>query len=264
MHDPLAAEPELVWRVNHKPRFTALEMGEYMAADEAPRETMLRNMKYERMARSLSYRTLSQHVVSFLASPTRDGRILARCRELLESERAAAMNPKRREQFGHQINALDAFERSMNALQVAGLTFERVSSKQNPLQFEGVTINVLPTAMIRARRARGSDLLGALIVDLAKGDPLRTEDARGKAANAMLSTAMLLHQHVAALCGEEAKPSAEHCVVFHSYRGERVCCPSSYRTAMRNLAALCRGVARAWPDIQPPASFDERMAKHRR
>ena len=70
--------PKKVWRVNRKPRFTVLDMGEYMAADDGPRETLLRNMKYERLARTLTYRTLYDAVASYLASPTRDRRILER------------------------------------------------------------------------------------------------------------------------------------------------------------------------------------------
>src|SRR5262245_20980425 len=95
-----------IWRVNRRPRFTALEMGEYMAADDGPRETMLRHMKYERLARSLSYRNLSQAVASFLSSPIRDQRILGRCRETLEQEREMATNPQQRENLTHELRAM--------------------------------------------------------------------------------------------------------------------------------------------------------------
>jgi hypothetical protein len=48
-------DSKFIWRVNRKPRATVLEMGDYMAADDGPRETILRNLKYERIAPSLIY-----------------------------------------------------------------------------------------------------------------------------------------------------------------------------------------------------------------
>jgi len=61
-----------------------LDLGEYLAADDGPRETMLRNMRYERIAPSLIYRLLYPAVRAFLSSPTRDRGILERCRAGLE------------------------------------------------------------------------------------------------------------------------------------------------------------------------------------
>jgi hypothetical protein len=71
-------DSDFVWRVNRKPRTTVLEMGEYMAADDGPRETIVRNWKFERIAPSLIYDKLNQAVSSYLASPTLDRGILDR------------------------------------------------------------------------------------------------------------------------------------------------------------------------------------------
>jgi hypothetical protein len=40
-------DPDIRWRINRRPRFTILDMGEYMAAEDGPRETILRNMGFE-------------------------------------------------------------------------------------------------------------------------------------------------------------------------------------------------------------------------
>ena len=53
---------QIVWRVNRKPRFPILSMGEYMVADDGPRETMRRNMKYERISPTLLYAKLQRAV----------------------------------------------------------------------------------------------------------------------------------------------------------------------------------------------------------
>jgi hypothetical protein len=116
-------DPNIKWRVNRRPRFTVLDMGEYMAADDGPRETILRNMRYESLARTLVYRHLRRAVARFLASPVRDLGILSKCREDLESERNNATNPQQRENLSYEIRALAAFEQSLNALGVTGLNF---------------------------------------------------------------------------------------------------------------------------------------------
>jgi hypothetical protein len=59
------------WRVKRHPRFTVLDFGEYMAADAAPRETIRRDMKYERIGRTLLYDRLRRAIPRFL---TRAGR----------------------------------------------------------------------------------------------------------------------------------------------------------------------------------------------
>ena len=38
-------DSEIIWRVNRTPRFPLLSIGEYMMADDGPRETIRRNMK---------------------------------------------------------------------------------------------------------------------------------------------------------------------------------------------------------------------------
>jgi len=233
-----------------------------MAADDGPRDTMLRNLKYERLARTLSYRDVDQAIAQFLASPIRDRRILARCRDLLEHERTTTINPQQRDNLSYQLQALDAFERSLNALEVAGLNFERVSPARLPM--EGVSISVRPTIGIRVRRIRGADLVGALVIDLAKGVSLRSDDAQQRATKAMVHSAIILHLYtVDRRCADGSKSSQDHCIIFHSYRGERVAAPSNYRRMLRNMEAVCRIVARGWNNIEPPPSFDERQARYR-
>jgi hypothetical protein len=123
---------------------------------------------------------------------------------------------------------------------------------------------VQPPAHIRVKRIRGADLVGAIVVDLAKGIESKTEESKSRTTAGMLHSAALLHQYVtSALARDGALPSAEHCVIFHSYRQERTCSPSNYRRMLRNVEAVCRNIARGWADLVPPPSFDPRYAVHR-
>ena len=99
---------------------------------------------------------------------------------------------------------------------------------------------------------------------LAKGASLRTDDAQQRATKAMIRAAIVLYLYVTdTLCGDGTKPSQDHCVIFHSYRGERVAALSNYRRVLRNMEAVCRGVSRGWDKIEPPPNFDERQARYR-
>lgn len=255
--------PDIKWRVNRRPRFTVLDMGEYMAADDGPRETMLRDMRYERLARTLVYRTLRLAVHSFLVSPTRDRGILARRRDGLERERANATSPQQRENFTYELRALDTFEASVNALGMAGLNFERAAPAA-PLSIEGVSVSVQPAAHIRARRPRGAPLIGALIVDVAKGQTPKTDSAKARVSDGMRHAAILTYQYVAReFPTDDPKPSPDHCVIFHTHRQERVTAPDPHRRMYRNIEAVCRNIARSWNAIDPPASFDPSCAVYR-
>ncbi len=237
-------------------------MGEYMAADDGPRETMLRDMKYERLGRTLTYRNLRPAIVRYLTSPIRDRGILAECKIALEHQRESAVG-QQRENFNHEIRALDAFERSLNALDVQGLTLEKAPAA-TPLKVDGVSISVQPTAHIRAVRPRGCDLVGAIIIDPAKGVDVKTELAVAKRKEGMECAAMIVHQYVErTFDGQDVKASQPHCVIFHSYRQENVCCPENYKKTLRNIEAVCRNVTRGWDGIVPPNGFNEKEARYR-
>ena len=234
-----------------------------MAADDGPRETMLRDMRYERIVRSLMYRIVYKGVIRFLISPTRDRRILIQCREEIEAERDNTSHPQQRENFQHEIRALDAFERSLNALPVAGVHLTPVTHS-HPLTIEGVRISVQPTAYVRQTRPRGAPLAGAFLIDLAKGTELKTDEAKAKAAKGLAHSAALLHKHVSEMPrGDDSKASTEHCILFHAHRQEITKCPENTRAMLRNVEAVCRNIARSWDGIKPPPSFDSERAVSR-
>ena len=242
-------------------------MGEYMAADDEPRETILRNLKYERIAPSLIYDKLYKAVVGYLTSPTLDRRILDACRTTLESERDASEAAQKRENLQYELNALDAFERSLNALDTRNMLFERLPQTGRPISAHGVTISVRPTVRIRVSRPRGKDLVGALLIDTAKGLVPKTPEAEAKLSKAMTHTAVIVHRQVAEIYAETPEDgvqvSPEHCVVFHSHRQQRIECPSGSRKMMRNIEAVCRHIAGGWNGIAPPPSFDPAKARYR-
>jgi len=234
-----------------------------MAAADGPRETMVRDMKYERKARTLVYRHLYRAIPAYLTSPTRDRGLLLRCREALEHERDAAANPQQRENLTYEIRALEAFENSLNALGMGGLNFYPAPAAA-PIKNEGVSISVQPTAHIRIRRGRGVDLVGAILVDPAKGDAPKTDISQARVTDGMEHAAILIHQYVVReFPGEDPKPSADHCVVFHSFRQQRVAAPDPYRRKFRNIEAVCRRIAREWDGIEEPPAFDPASAIYR-
>ena len=224
---------------------------------------MRRNMKYERIAPTLIYRRLQKGVASYLSSPIRDRRILDRCRDDLEKERENASTSTARDNAQYALRALETFERSLNALPIAGVNLT-LAPLQKPMMIEGVKVSVQPTALIRVERPRGKPLRGAIIVDTAKGQEPKTDEAKAKATLGMTHAAYLLHELVAnSVATDDEKPSAEHCMVFHSHRPELVCSPSNYRSQLRNMEAACRDIVASWDGIQPPASFDAARASYR-
>ena len=258
-------DPRPVWRVNVSPRFTALEMGEYMATDEGPRETFAQNMKYERLARTLTYRRVYQSVASFLSSPTRDLRILERCRKELNDELAGESDTQRSINIKHELAALATFERSLNSLPMDGVEVVRASHIGGKLLYGRMSISVRPTVTLVRHRPRATDLRGALLLDIAKGVPIKTARAAERAKEAMEYTAMLLHEYVdGQLCVQGEKPARDLCKVFHCFRQESVEPPSAYKRELRNLEAVCRQLSRDWDSIDPPASFDAAKATCRK
>ena len=255
--------PRARWRVNSRPKFSVLEMGAYMVAEDDARETMLQNVKYQRLAPVPLYRHLYSAIPRFLASPTRDFGILDKCRADVEGDRDTAATPRARDNFTYELRALEAFQRSFNALSLQGWTLERAPPAA-PLKVGGVSVSVQPTVHIRVRRGRYADLVGALLVDVAKGIEPKRETGKVKATKSMSYSAMLIHQYVVGIFPtEDPKPSTDHCIVFHSYRQEAVHCPTNYRLAFKDMEAACRNICRGWDGIEKPASFDPTDAVYR-
>jgi hypothetical protein len=254
---------EAKWRVNHRPRFTVLEMAAYMVADDGPRDTILRNMRYEQLRGTTFYRHLYRAIPRFLTSPTRDRSILDQCRRELEHKRDRAASPRATDNATYALRALDVFEGSLNALPLAGWTLEYAPAAP-PLKFDGVSVSVQPTAHIRVRRPKYFDYAGALLIDPAKGTVAKSEKAKTDATNEMRIAAMLLHQYVVRMFpGDDPRASTNHCVVFHTHRRQAEVCPTNYRRKLRNIEAACGHIARGWAGIPKPPDFDEALAVHR-
>lgn len=258
-----AWDTPIIWRVNRSPRISALELGEYVANGDDKRETMRRNYKYERMISSILYSRVNQSAARFLASPTRDRRILADCRAYLEQERDNATVPQQVDNAKYAIRSLDTFERAMNALPIGGVKVEHAPIF--PVRVvSGVKMSVQPTVLLRVARPRYSDLRGAIIVDLAKGAEPKGDDLKAKATEAMEYTAMLLHDLVSnsiVANGERASP--DHCYTFHTHRQERVPSPANYKREMNRIEAALRTLRDLWASIEAPSSFDPSRARFR-
>ncbi|PPQ43986.1 hypothetical protein CKO39_09990 [Rhodopseudomonas palustris] len=197
-----------------------------------------------------------------MSSPTRDKRILAECKITLEEAIKGAQNPQQKDNLTYELNALAAFERSLNALEIGGLNLEKAAPRR--LEIERVTVSVRPSAHIRVSRQRGNDLHGAVLIDVAKGivEP-KTNEAKARLTEGMTHSAIILHQHVVETTPADGKPSPEHCFIFHTHRQERVVAPTNYKKTYRNIEAVCRNIARSWDGIVPPPNFDKKRATYR-
>ncbi len=258
------SNPQYVWRVNKRPRFTVLEFGELMAADDGPRETLLRDSKYERLYRSIGYRDVNRTVRRYLSSATRSRTIILDGRDALEQRKESAGDPKELTNIDLQIAALDAFDASLNTLPIAGLEFEAVGNRLQRIKMEDVEISVFPTVWVRQRRTRGRDQLGALIIDPAMGTALKTPQAIAKDQRAKEVACSLLHVHVSsARCAETDVASNDHCMIFHVHRRRLYTSPTAYKRDLKNMEAVCRWAMDRWDRLSPPPSFDPAKARYR-
>ncbi|MGF1627545.1 MAG: hypothetical protein ACFCVH_21920 [Alphaproteobacteria bacterium] len=182
---------------------------------------------------------------------------------MLEDERDAAINPGKRDNAIYALRGLEAFERSLNALPLSGLRFERAPTFK-PLEIEGVKVSVQPHALITQVRPRGKNLRGALVVDTAKGILPKSEEAQAQLTLGMTHSAYLVHELVSErVAADDEKTGAELCMVFHTYRQELVVSPTNYRRALGNMKAACRDIAARWGSIIPPKRFDPADAYYR-
>jgi len=104
---------------------------------------------------------------------------------------------------------------------------------------------------IRHHESLVVDLVGAIVIDLAKGQLPKTDETAGRITRGMEHCAIFMHQYAAkVLGGEAAKPAPEHCIVFHTHRQERISAPDGYKRTLRNIEAVYRNIGRTW-EVSP-------------
>jgi hypothetical protein len=220
-----------------RPRISINKLAQYMSADAARRERILREQKHPPAFKVAWYADASQVIRRYLMDPQHDTEILRLGSERIRMRPVAS--PNERQKRNDNGDAVDAFAGCCQQINFDDFAPESGPESGN-LMIEGVRVSVRPEVVI-AGRYRGQDCRGALKVYLAKNDPLD-----GGGADII---GALLQRFMSIDLSEDEQCLPRHCTVIDTFRRQCFRAPTAIIRHQRNVDAACREIANRWPAL---------------
>jgi hypothetical protein len=221
------------------PRISVNKLAEYAESKGKRQRQILRDQKFPEY-KGMYYREAGEAVAKCLASSLDDTAILATTIHLLNQTTSTKTGTIRR--INSNIDALEAFEGMLDAIDLKGGAPELGEHKPEKLIIQGVEISVRPEIVLRGAGKSGKKLVGALKVHFPKTYSLNT-DAAGY-VSALLQR--YSEDHLTAV-GEFV--GADYCFVI-DVGSKTVHKPvKSIAARLADIETDCQNIAALWPTI---------------
>lgn len=229
-------------RVVNKPQISARFLADYMAASEKARRTIVRNCKYQAIARILQHDEAKLAVGKFIRGGGGEPSDLIQVVQQLRNRLADSDYDRTL----YDTNA-DYIERFAQVYPKMTLPEAEIMApgKKSPVTLNGVKVN--PDISFYLQRVTRTNRVraGAGTLRYAKGKPLRTETAKWQSA-------FLAGYLRKVIVDDTVEPELKLCVTVDAYAG--ICHPAPTDSIRRfqNMEAACATIAERWPNIEPP------------
>jgi hypothetical protein len=259
----MTSTPEIFYRVYPNPRISAAMLGDYMAAEDDERETIIRNAKYAKTTRVVTYRDARRVLRRFLAS---DMRRIQDLHDSIESWEADLGNPFFSEYQKNErqacIESLRAFLSNYNRTGFSGFSITRAPAPQPKLLIEGVRVSTHLDSLIMQMDKKNNRRVGGILLQMSKGKAEgKREETIAKRVQAGTYTSLLVLKQVASNFAAMGTPKSDICFFANVQRGNIWTAPDNYKKALNRVDAAARGIYLRWPTIAAPADFDSEKAK---
>jgi hypothetical protein len=233
-----------------EPRLSAAQLADYLAAtSQLAQFGILRGAKYPGEARPLiiQYQQARRCIAACLITPENTNRLAAAAIADLEQRRDDPANrPLVRDDARRSIEAIQTFQRSVNALDLRNVRFVASPRDSQPLMINGVEVSVSSDALSFTNH-RDGDRVGQLFVRCAIGGEGDAAENRRADANQHLAT--IAHMHTSEYLTARGTPHSPTSVVVDVMRGRAYRGPVSTTLRVRNIEAACRMISAIWADI---------------
>ena len=256
-------ESEIYYRVHRKPRMSAAMLGEYMAAEDDERETVARNAKFAKTARTVTYKRAREFLIGFITSDRRDLRILY---DAIKSWKSEVGNPLSsadgKDELQACIEALESVVTNYNALGFATLSTSRTPYKQPKMIIEGVKVSAQLDAFLHATERSGEKKIGGIQFQLSKGRAEgKKDETKAKRDLAGTYASVLMLRHVQEHFVDLGSPRHDLCMLANVRKGRVWAAPENHKRMLNRIDAAARSIQASWNSIIPPADFDAAKAR---
>jgi len=224
------------------PQISARYLADYMAASERAARTIVRNCKYQPIARVVQHNEAKLAVGKHLREGKSDtGGLLAQAQTIRDRMADSDFD---RDLFDHNADYIARFADVFSELSLPEA--ERIApGRVAPITSHGVKITAELQLRLRRLTKTNQIRVGAAMLRYAKGKPVGRAAADWQAA--------FLHGYLRSI-GVEDGAEVEHklCLVIDGYSGVCYDAPTNSVSRFKNMEAACASIAERWPNIAPP------------
>lgn len=217
------------------------ELADYMAASQQRRRTVLREVKFRPIARTLQHKEARTFLSNWLREGHGDTAALERQAERLR----ARMTTSDFEASQNNLSAdyIQAFTAAFPAMGIPPC--EMQPATKGTLTLEGTKIVFNPDLLVTRTTKLNTRKLGAVFLRYAKGKELDQEAA-------LFQSAFAFGYLGQAPFEENAKPELKLCMTIDGLSGRRNEAPTNAVYRFNEMTAACADIAERWPSIKPP------------
>jgi len=254
--------PDIEYDVYDSPRLGAIELGDFVAAEGAERQTILRNAKYSRRAHRARAWYARQEIVNYLTSPRPSlGAIdaaIATCE--LDTQTGT---PAKQEDATASLDCLKKFLWFPNQISISGKDVIGLDDDQKTFDIGGLTVLFSFAALIKSVDKNGNDRIGGIFLNTRQGKGIGSKPAAiEKRKKAGETVALLGLRQLIDVYSDFGEPSPKD--VYHLYvRAQHFWnAPTSFVNRLKNIEADAHSITLMWDSIASPTDFDPEKAKY--
>lgn len=217
------------------------ELADYMAASQQRRRTVLRDVKFRPIARTLQHTEARTFLSNWLREGHGDTSALTKEAERMRARMATS--DFETNQNNSSADYIDAFTAAFPEMGIP-------PCEMHPATKGGVTLNGTrvvfnPDVLVTRTTKQNTRKLGALFLRYAKGKDLDE-------AAALFQSSFTFGYLSLAPFEENAEPERKLCMTIDGYSGRRNEAPGNSVYRFNEMKAACADIAERWASIQPP------------
>jgi hypothetical protein len=226
------------------PRISLRYLADYMFASDVARRTILRNCKYQPIARVVQHDEAKLAVGRFIRSGRADvGALKAEAQKLRERMADSDFD---RDVLDHNADYIERFAKVQSGVVLPNA---EIVIPGRPMVVQLGDVKLTAELQFRLRRLTRTNKVrvGAGALRYAKGAPLK--QAVGEWQSAILCGLIRLSPPE-----DEAEAELKLCLTIDAFSGSCFAAPTDAVRRFKNAEAACATIAEQWPNIVPPSN----------
>lgn len=235
-------ETEKTYRRVAKPQISSRFLADYMAASEKKRRTIIRNCKFQSIARVIQHEKAKNIITNYMTSSIKGEEYLKK--RLQELRVSIADSDYEQDLFDHNADYVERFIKILPSINMPSAEITNIDGRKS-VQLNGVLVTTdFRFGLVRTTKTNKIKY-GAASLRYAKGKKLDE--------NVGLWQSALTFGLIGKMGLDEGREAEKNlCITIDAYSGAVYEAPTNSVSRFNNMEAACATIAEQWDNVQPP------------